>query len=62
MNNNEMTLNYKKCGVMQLHGNKHRISEFTDSRKLVDLFPKIDYYKFLGIKLNQNVNLIYFSV
>ena len=50
-----MTLNYKKCGVMQLHGNKHRVSEPTDSMKLVDLFPKVDNYKYLGIELNQRL-------
>ena len=43
-----MIINYKKCGIMELHGNKDSVEEIEWQGK----FPQVQKYKYLGVEIN----------
>ena len=44
-----MTINYKKCGVMELHGNKYQEENTVPN---FGSFPTVQTYKYLGMEIN----------
>ena len=49
MSRNLMTINYKKCGVMELHGNKYQEEKTVPN---FGSFPTVQTYKYLGMEIN----------
>ena len=47
-----MIINYDKCGVMDLHGNKD--ADLINHPK-TGKFPLVQSYKYLGVELNQKL-------
>jgi len=55
MHKNFMKINYKKCGVFKLHSNDQIEIEPTLVGKLIERFPKVNSYKYLGLEINQKL-------
>jgi hypothetical protein len=50
-----VTINYKKCGVMELKRNRNEEQEGDLEGELWGKFPKVNSYKYLGINISQNM-------
>ena len=53
---NEMTINKKKCGILQLGRQGNAKSKEIKLDVKLKGFPYVQNYKYLGIKFNRNFN------